>query len=207
MSRRNTSKVKKNVMEGIAKLLPNSRIIGRKLIKTKDKLIKCWASRDYGRDKEKHNWYGIFNEELIDDPEKTVLLFTTEDEKNFMIIPLRKFLEEIKPYLRITSEGFFFLVVRKENNWLLPKDYIPKSLRAEIIGDGVGLNEYVNNLSYLGVSYSEYLKLFRSDNVKNAEIEDINLMIKLIAEKDPSFLAKSTEEKLIIIRYKQIMDN
>jgi hypothetical protein len=33
---------------------------------------------------------------------------------------------------------------------------------------------------------------------------DITSMIKAIAEKDPSFLAKSTEEKLIIIRYHQI---
>ena len=204
MSRKDTSKVKRNIMEGIAKTVPNGQIISRKLIKTRDKIMRCWASRNYGEGKEIHNWYGIFNEDIEGEPEKIILLFTTEDERNFLVVPLVDFLREIKPYLRTTKGGYFFLVVRKENNWLLPKDYIPKDLRNEISGGGVQLNKYVNNLSFLGGSYDEYLSRFETEDIKPVPQTDITSMIKLIAEKDPSFLAKSTEEKLIIIRYHQI---
>lgn len=204
MSRKNTSKVKRNIMEGIAKTVPNGQIISRKLIKTRDKILKCWASRNYGEGKEIHNWYGLFNEDLEGESEKTVLLFTTEDERNFLIVPLANFLREIKPYLRTTKGGYFFLVVRRENDWLLPKDYIPKDLRNEITGDGIQLNKYANNLSLLGGSYEEYLSFFETAEIKPVPQTDITSMIKAIAEKDPTFLAKSTEEKLIIIRYHQI---
>ena len=188
-------------MEGIAKTVPNGQVISRKLIKTRDKILRCWASRNYGEGKEIHNWYGLFNEDLGGEPEKTILLFTTEDERNFLVIPLADFSKEIKPYLRTTKEGYFFLVVRRENNWLLPKDYIPKDLRTEIKGEGVQLNKYVNNLSFLDGSYERYVSLFETSEIKSVPQTDITSMIKLIAEKDPSFLAKSTEEKLIIIRY------
>ncbi len=204
MSRRDTSKVKRNIMEGIAKIVPNGQIISRKLIKTRDKILKCWASRNYREGKEIHNWYGLFNEDIEGEPEKTMLLFTTEDERNFLVVPLADFLHEIKPYLRTTKGGYFFLVVRRENNWLLPKDYIPKDLRKEIAGDGVQLNKFVNNLSFLGGSYEKYLSLLEAAEIKPMPQTDINSMIKVIAEKDISFLAKSTEEKLIIIRYHQI---
>lgn len=204
MSRKNTSKVKRNIMEGIAKTVPNGEIISRKLIKTRDKVLKCWASRNYGEGKEVHNWYGIFNEDIEGEPEKTILLFTTEDERNFLIVPLADFLREIKPYLRTTKGGYFFLVVRRGNDWLLPTDYVPKDLRNEITGEGIQLNKYVNNLSFLGGSYEKYLSLFERVEVKSPPQTDIISMIKVIAEKDPSFLAKSTEEKLIIIRYYQI---
>ena len=204
MSRKNTSKVKKNIMEGIAKTVPNGQIISRKLIKTRDKMLKCWASRNYGEGKEVHNWYGLFNEDLEGEPEKTVLLFTTEDERDFLVVPLTDFLREIKPYLRTTKGGYFFLVVRMENGWLLPKEYIPKNLRSEIKGEGIHLDKYVNNLSFLGGSYERYLSLFEVTEAKPVSQTDITSMIKLIAEKDPTFLAKSTEEKLIIIRYHQI---
>ena len=204
MSRKNTSKVKRNIMEGIAKTVPNGQIISRKLIKTRDKILKCWASRNYGEGKEIHNWYGLFNEDIEGEPEKTILLFTTEDERNFLVVPLADFLREIKPYLRTTKEGYFFLVVRRGNDWLLPKEYIPKDLRDKITGDGIRLNKYVNNLSFLGGSYERYLSLFETVEIKPVPQTDITSMIKAIAEKDPSFLAKSTEEKLIIIRYHQI---
>ena len=150
-------------MRGIAKTVPNGQVISRKLIKTRDKILRCWASRNYGEGKEIHNWYGLFNEDLGGEPEKTILLFTTEDERNFLVIPLADFSKEIKPYLRTTKEGYFFLVVRRENNWLLPKDYIPKDLRTEIKGEGVQLNKYVNNLSFLDGSYKEYLSLFETE--------------------------------------------
>ena len=204
MSRKHTSKVKRNIMEGIVKTVPNGQIISRKIIKTRDKILKCWASRNYGEGKEIHNWYGLFNEDLEGEPEKTILLFTTEDERNFLIVPLADFLMEIKPYLRTTKGGYFFLVVRRGNDWLLPKDYIPKDLRDEITGEGIQLNKYVNNLSFLGGSYERYLSLFETAEIKSVPQTDITSMIKAIAEKDPSFLAKSTEEKLIVIRYHQI---
>lgn len=204
MSRKNTSKVKINIMENIAKTVPNGQVISRKLIKIRDTLLKCWASRNYGEGKEIHNWYGLFSEEIEGEPEKTVLLFTTEDERNFLVVPLVDFLREIKPYLRTTKGGYFFLVVRRDNNWLLPKDYIPKDLRNEIKGEGIHLDKYVNNLSFLGGSYERYLSLFESTEAKPVPQTEITSMIKLIAEKDPIFLAKSTEEKLIIIRYNQI---
>ena len=204
MSRKNTSKVKRNIMEGIAKTVPNGQIISRKLIKTRDKILKCWASRNYGEGKEIYNWYGIFNEDIEDEPEKTILLFTTEDERNFLVVSLADFLREIKPYLRTTKGGYFFLVVRRGNDWLLPTDYIPKDLRSKIKGNGIELNKYVNNLSFLGGSYQRYLSLFETEEIKPVPQMDITSMIKAIAEKDPTFLAKSTEEKLIIIRYHQI---
>ena len=204
MSRKDTSKVKRNIMEGIAKTVPNGQIISRKLIKTRDKILKCWASRNYGEGKEIHNWYGLFNEDLEGEPEKTVLLFTTEDERDFLVVPLTDFLREIKPYLRTTKGGYFFLVVRMENGWLLPKEYITKNLRSEIKGEGIHLDKYVNNLSFLGGSYERYLSLFEVTEAKPVSQTDITSMIKLIAEKDPTFLAKSTEEKLIILRYHQI---
>ena len=134
------------------------------------------------------------------------MLFTTEDERNFLVVPLENFLQEIKPYLRTTKGGYFFLVVRRENDWLLPKDYIPKDLRDEITGEGIQLNKYVNNLSFLGGSYEKYLSLFEITEAKPVSQTDITSMIKVIAEKDPTFLAKSTEEKLIIVRYHQIRD-
>ena len=204
MSRRDTSKVKRNIMEGIAKTVPKGQVISRKLIKAGDKLLKCWASRNYGEGKEIHNWYGLFNDDIKGEPEKIILLFTTEDERNFLVVPLADFLREIKPYLRTTKGGYFFLVVRRGNDWLLPIDYVPKDLRSEIKGNGIELNKYANNLSFLGGSYQRYLSLFETEEIKPVQQTDITSMIKAIAEKDPSFLAKSTEEKLIIIRYHQI---
>ena len=86
----------------------------------------------------------------------------------------------------------------------MPKDYIPKDLRDEIKGEGIHLDKYVNNLSFLGGSYEMYLSLFEITETKPVSQTDITSMIKLITEKDPTFFAKSTEEKLIIIRYYQI---
>lgn len=190
-------------MEGIAKAVSGGRVINRKLIKTKDATVKCWASRDYVEGKSKRNWYGLFEEELKDE-DGTVLLFTTGNEQDFLVIPISNFLKEIKPYLRTTTEGYFFLVERDDKDWILPIEYIPKNLRAGIAGNGIKLSKYANNLSFLNSSYEKYLSYFVAAEINPVVPLDITSMIRTIAEKDPTFLVKSTEEKLIVIRYHQI---
>ncbi len=94
---------------------------------------------------------------------------------------------------------------RDNQGWFLPTDYIPKDRRVGVSERGVPLDKYANNLSFLGGSYDDYLKIFESKKpVSEVEISDIASMVQLIAEKDPTFLAKSTEEKLIIIRHNQL---
>lgn len=207
MGREETSNIKKRVMEGLVKVLPNARILNRKSIITRDKTIKVWASKDYEGTTSVGNWYGFFSEEFEDlkNPEKTLLLFTTGDTQNFLAIPFIDFEKYIKPILRTTEEGYFFLFRRDNQGWFLPTDYIPKDRRVGVSERGVSLDKYANDLSFVGGSYEEYLKLFESKKIDlSAEKSDIASMIKLIAEKDPTFLANSTEEKLIIIRYHQI---
>jgi len=207
MGREETSKVKKQVMEGLVKVLPNARILNRKTIISGDKTIKIWASKDYKGTTSVGNWYGFFSEEIedLDKPERTLLLFTTGDAQNFLAIPFMDFEKYIKPILRIIKDGYFFLFRRDNQGWFLPTDYIPKNRRVGVSERGIPLDKYVNDLSFVGGSYEEYLKLSESKKIDfSLEKLDITFMIKLIAEKDPTFLAKSTEEKLIIIRYHQI---
>ena len=205
MSREETSKTKREVMANIARLIPDATIEGRKLIKTKKNFIRVWASRDYEDDgKGVHNWFGFFHEDLNMDA-NNIMLFTTGNIKNFLMIPFEKFANEIKPYLRETTEGYFFLIRREHGKWFLPNEYIPKEMRGQV-NNGIDLNKFVNNLAPIDLSYEEYLRLFDSKEHKSVNVNTANLtsMIKEIAEKDPNFLAKSTEEKLIIIRYYQL---
>jgi len=97
MGREETSKVKKQVMEGLVKVLPNARILNRKTIISGDKTIKIWASKDYKGTTSVGNWYGFFSEEIedLDKPERTLLLFTTGDAQNFLAIPFMDFTFEV----------------------------------------------------------------------------------------------------------------
>lgn len=207
MGREDTTKIKKQVMEGLVKILPNARILNRKTIVSGDKILRIWASRDYEGETSVGNWYGFFSEEFedLEQPKNTYLVFTTGSPQDFLIIPFMEFEKNIKPILRITKEGYFFLFRRDNQGWFLPTDYIPKDRRVGISERGVPLDRYANNLSNVGGSYNKYLDLFQSKKMEvSVDILDIASMVKAIAEKDPAFLAKSTEEKLIIIRYHQI---
>lgn len=208
MGRGETSNTKKEVMKKIAILMKDGIVVDRKQISNSQYTILAWASKDHTTEGGLHNWYGFFEDDFkIANPQKTLLLFTTGDAKNFLLIPFKDFEKEIKPFMRTPSGGYFFLVRREGNDWFLPKDYIPKNIRDDIKGKGIMLNKYLNNLQPIGQSYNDYLKLISGNRPSSVsqDATDITAMIKLIAEKDPSFLAKSTEEKLIIIRYYQIM--
>lgn len=205
MGRGETSNTKKEVMKKIATLI-RGNVVDRKQISNSQYTILVWASKDHTTGG-LHNWYGFFEDDFkIANPQKTLLLFTTGDAKNFLLIPFKDFEKEIKPFMRTPSGGYFFLVRREGTDWFLPKDYIPKNIRDDIKGKGIMLNKYLNNLLPIGQSYNDYLKLIDGNRPSSLsqEVTDITSMIKLIAEKDPSFLAKSTEEKLIMIRYNQI---
>lgn len=204
MSRGKTTMVKKRVMGGITKVVPGAEVKGRKIIECPKNKILVWASRDYEYEDETRRWYGFFKEEFKDikEPKKTVMLFTTGNTKEFLMIPFKAFEEEIMPYLRTVVDGYFFLFSDDGKKCFVPLSYIPKKLRKEVGEGGIPLDKYVNNLSFVGGSYKEYKKLFESAVAEpTAEAVDVTLMIKAITEKDPSFFAKSIEEKLITLRY------
>lgn len=206
MSRTNTSKIKKEVMLRISKLLPDSEVASRKLIKSPKKSIIVWASRDYSGEEGVGNWYGFFENDLAVKAD-TILLFTTGDVRNFLMISRSKFSEVIEPFLRRTRGGYFFLIRRKNGSWFLPKDYVPLNLRSNIPDLGVDLTQFSNNLTDIGKSYDDYIGNIKDIDIKSDnENTDLSAMIKLIADKDPTFLAKSTEEKIIIIRYNQLIN-
>lgn len=205
MSREETNKIKREVMDNLAKIIPGSKVPDKKWIITPHHKIRVMASKDY-KDSEiiRNNWYGLFKEDL-DDKNNNLLVFTTSDPKRLLVISLENFKKNILPYLRPSKNGFFFLIRWENDRCYLPKEYIPKSLRDKI-NDSIDLNEYKNNLSALGTNYGDYLKQFdyKPKITVVTGTNDLTTMIKIIAEKDPTFLTKSTEEKLIIIRYNQI---
>jgi len=218
MSRALTNKVKKETMTIIAKLIPDGRVIDRKEIGSRDHQILSWASKDHV-DKEDHtaNWYGIFKDEkerIFAEPDRYMLLFTTGRTDTLFLIPAREFKERIMPYIRVTSEGGFFFLVRKyEDGYFLPVDYVPKEKRNEVSEPGVNLSKYVNNLDIIGSTYEEYRKNIPQKTIAvpteqkiETRPQDVSIaeMIQKVSAEDPTFLIKSIEEKLIILRYHQL---
>ena len=57
MARDETNRVKRDVMKNIARLIPNSRIVGRKIIESQRNTVLVWASRDYKGESAVGNWY------------------------------------------------------------------------------------------------------------------------------------------------------
>ena len=209
MGKEKTILIKKDLMKRIS-AAAEGEILDRKTIKTPKGNIYVWASRDYSVPNEEgiNNWYGLYASDLegIENPEKDFLLFTSGDPNYFLLMPFKKFQEEVMPYLRATKDnGYFFLIDRDQDRCILPKYYIKKDIRSRIEGEGIPLDQYVNNLKPLGIS-SQDIKTEDKAPKKTAEQEpkDLNSMIRKIAEKDPTFLIRPTEEKLIIIRYHQL---
>jgi len=207
MAKEKTNKVKKEVMTRICEIIPHANLIDRKTIKAPNYTIAVWASKDYDTEPaDAANWYGIFSSEIdkVKNSERTAFLFTTGDTKNFLLIPFNEF-NKLMPHLRATKEGFFFLVHRQNDRWFIPLSYIQKDKRHEVSENGISLDKYVNNLSFIGSDYTEYSKDFEEKKTTVApEPDDTIQMIRDIADKDPLFFTKSNEEKLIIIRYNQI---
>ena len=101
MSREDTTKIKKEVMSNIVKILSGSRIDGRNFIKTPKHMLRVWASRDYEDEgTDMHNWYGLFEGDLNPESNK-ILLFT-----NTTVFPYKS-------------------VVMGESNFLLTHLYCP----------------------------------------------------------------------------------
>jgi hypothetical protein len=203
-----TNLIKKEIMNVVAKIIPGAKIVDRKWIKTSNKNIRIFASKDYeNRDVDTRSWYGFFKEDLVQEPNK-IMIFTTGDIKRVLIISSNDFHKEILPYLRKAQDGCFFAVSWKDNNCFIARKDIPSSLREEVDTEGIDMTKHINNFSILGTTYEKYLSHFNlKEQTVNNGIADLGTMIKTIAEKDPTFLTKSTEEKLIIIRYNQIKQN
>lgn len=136
-----------------------------------------------------------------------ILLLTTGETEKLLLMCFDDFNAKLRPYVRPTKDGGFFMnIKRKGDNWYIPIDYVPKKLRDKLGNKDINLSRYGNNLDLIGINKGDYLKeVGKEETTAPMPVLDNSQMIKYIAENDPSFFLKSTDEKLVTVRYHQLI--
>jgi len=205
VSKRETNRIKREVMNNIIKVIPKAKILDKMTIETPKNIIKVFASRDYHRKKYIGNFYGLINiylNQIKKANKDVILLLITGRLDTFLMIPYKDTNDQLMPVIRKTKDGDIISPRRMDNNWILliPKKEIKKFGKEYIL-----LNKYVNNLSPVNGSYQQYLKILGKE--KKPEFEEKQYkankdeMEKDIEQQDPGYIDLPIEEKLIRLRY------